>query len=301
MTKRRILEGIREKNLQATLLFVDFFKTLGSIHRGKMEQILLAYGLPKETVAAVMMLYKNTKVKVRFPDGDRDYFDSVAGVLQGDALTPYQFIICLDYLLRTSIDLMKEKCFKLAKERSRRYPSQAITGADYADDIAPSANTPTKAESQLQSLERTPGGVGLPVNSDKTEYMGFNRRSDISTRKGGSQKLVEKFTYLENIVLSIENDINTWLAKAWTAIDWLTVIWKSDRADKIKCCFFPSSGRINTAIWMYHMDANKTYGEKAWWQLHKNAVSCIDKIQEEAPHKTAAIRSPTTHHKNYPS
>ena len=67
-----------------------------SIHRGKMEQILLAYGLLKETIAAVTILYKNTKVKVRSPDGDTEYFDIVAGVLQGDTLAPYLFIICLD-------------------------------------------------------------------------------------------------------------------------------------------------------------------------------------------------------------
>ena len=53
-----------------------------------MELILLANGLPKETIAAIMIQYKNTKVKVCFPDGDTDYFDIVAGVLQGDILTP---------------------------------------------------------------------------------------------------------------------------------------------------------------------------------------------------------------------
>ena len=73
LTIRRILEGVRSKNLQATILFVDFAKAFDSIHRGKMEQILLAYGLPKETVAAIMMLYRNTKVKVRSLDGDTDY------------------------------------------------------------------------------------------------------------------------------------------------------------------------------------------------------------------------------------
>ena len=52
LTIRRILEGVRAKNLQATLLFVDFTKAFDSIHRGKMEQILRACGLPKETVAA---------------------------------------------------------------------------------------------------------------------------------------------------------------------------------------------------------------------------------------------------------
>ena len=44
-----------------------------------------------------MMLYKNTKVKVHSPDGNTDYFDIVAGVLQGDTLGPYLFIISLDY------------------------------------------------------------------------------------------------------------------------------------------------------------------------------------------------------------
>ena len=62
-----------------------------------------------------MMLYSNTKVKVHSPDGDTHYFDIVAGVLQGDILASYLFIICLDYVLRTSIDKMKENGFKLTK------------------------------------------------------------------------------------------------------------------------------------------------------------------------------------------
>ena len=105
-----------------------------------MEQILLAYSLLKETVAVIMMLYRNMKVKVRSPDGGTDYFDIVADVLQGDTLAPYLFIICLDYVLRTSIDRTKENSSKLTKERSRRYPAQTIMDADYADDIALLAN-----------------------------------------------------------------------------------------------------------------------------------------------------------------
>ena len=70
LTIRRILEGVRPKNIQATLLFLDFTKAFDSIHRGKVEQILLAYCLPKETVAAKTILYRNTKVKVRLPEGD---------------------------------------------------------------------------------------------------------------------------------------------------------------------------------------------------------------------------------------
>ena len=134
------------------------------------------------------------KVKVRSPGGDADYFDIVAGTLQGDTLAPHLFIICLDYVLRMSIDLMKENGFKLTKERSRRYPAQTNTDADYADDLLLLANTPTLAETLLHSLGRAAAGIGLHVNVDKTEYMCFNQSGNISTLK--SLKLVDKFTYL---------------------------------------------------------------------------------------------------------
>ena len=62
------------KNLEATFLFIDFSKAFVSIQRGKMEQILLAYGLPKETVAAIMIFHKNTKVNDCSSDGDRLWF-----------------------------------------------------------------------------------------------------------------------------------------------------------------------------------------------------------------------------------
>ena len=67
---------------EATLLFVDFSKAFDSILRGKMEQILLAYSLPKETVTVIMMLYWNTKVEVRSTDIETDFFDILARVLR---------------------------------------------------------------------------------------------------------------------------------------------------------------------------------------------------------------------------
>ena len=122
-------------------------------------------------VTAIMMLYRNTKVKVCSPDGDTDYFDIVAGVLQGDTLASYLFIICLDYVLRTSIDKIKENSFKLTKERSGMCPAKTITDADYDNDIALLANAPAQTETQLHSLEQATADIGLHVNAHKTEYM----------------------------------------------------------------------------------------------------------------------------------
>ena len=128
-------------------------------------------------------------VKVHSPDRDTEYFDIVADVLQGDILSPYLFIIYIDYVLRTSIDLMKENSFYLAKEKSIRYPAQTITNADYADDIALLANTPSQAETMLHSLGQAAAGIGFHVNADKTEYMWFNPKGDNSTLKGRRLKL----------------------------------------------------------------------------------------------------------------
>ena len=100
-----------------------------------------------------MILYKNTKVKVRSLDRDTKYFDIVAGALPGDTLAPYLFIICLDYVLRTLIDKIKENGFELTKKRSRKYPAKIIIDVDYADDIAILANTPIQAKTLLHSLE----------------------------------------------------------------------------------------------------------------------------------------------------
>ena len=161
-----------------------------------------------------MILYRNIKVKVRSPDGDTDYFDIVAGVLQIDTLTPYFFIICLDFVLRTSTDKIKENGFERIKKRSRRYPAKTITDVDYADDIAILAKTPAKTETLLHSLERAVAGIGLHVNAHKMEYMCFNQTGYISTLRGSSLKLVDKFTYLGSSVSSTEKDIDTRLAKA---------------------------------------------------------------------------------------
>ena len=136
---------------------------------------------------------------------------------------------------------IRENGFELTKKRSRRYPAKTITDADYADDIASLANTPNQAETLLHSLERAAAGIGLHVNAHKTEYMCYNQTGDISTLDGTSLKLVDKFTYLGSRVSSTEKDIDTRLTKAWTAIDRLSIIWKSDLTDKRKCSFFQAA------------------------------------------------------------
>ena len=67
---------------------------------------------------------------VHSSDGDTDFFDIVAGVLQGDTFALYLFILCLGHVLRTSIDLIKENGFILKKARSKLYPAKTMINTD---------------------------------------------------------------------------------------------------------------------------------------------------------------------------
>ena len=147
--------------------------------------------LPKENVTALMMLYKNTKVK--------DIFDIVAGVLQGDTLAQCLLISNLDNAIQTLIDLMKENGFTEKKARSRRYQAQTIMDVDLADNGALLVNT---FKSLLQNLEKAAGGRDLYVNAEKQRTSVSITIKQETTLRGRSLKLVVKFSCLGSSVSS---------------------------------------------------------------------------------------------------
>ena len=105
--------------------------------------------------------------------------------------------------------------------------------------------------------------------------MCFNQTGEISSLNGGSLKLLDKFTNLGSSVSSTETDINTWLAKAWTPIDRLLEICKSDPTDKMKRRFFQATVvsilQYEGTIWTLTKRTEKTLtpttqenGEQHW-------------------------------------
>ena len=259
LTIRRILEGIKSKNLPATLLFIDFSKAFDSIHRGKMRGILSVYGTPKETVNAIMMLYHNIRM-VRSPDGDTDFFNITAGVLQGDTLAPFIFIICLDYVLRKALDKNLDLGFTLTKQKSRRHPAKTITDADYADDLAVLADYLKDATSLLHSVETTAREIGLYVNADKTEFICLNQDTSDGMKSLNGKKIsqVDNFKYVGSCIVSTEHDIDIRLKKAWGALNGMSVIWKSNLPDDLKRNIFRAT-----------VESVLVYGSITWTLISK--------------------------------
>ena len=151
-----------------------------------------------------MILYKDTSAMVRSPDGDTSLFDIVAGVLQGDTLAPFLFIIALDYVLH--VDKMKELGFNLAKYKSRRYPAEKITDIDYADDLAITSDNLQNATKLLHSIEEAAQETGLCINLKKTEFMIYNVEGQMSSLRS-KIKNVSSFVYLGSNINSTNKDI----------------------------------------------------------------------------------------------
>ena len=109
-------------------------------------------------------------------------------MLQGGTLAPFLFVICLDYVLRISVDKCNEYGLTLELARSRRFHTEKITDADYADDLAILSYNSYNAKKLLHILEKSAAFLGLHVNAAKTEYMCYNRDGSIETELNPSQK-----------------------------------------------------------------------------------------------------------------
>ena len=97
---RRIMEGFQDYQLPLTVTFIDFKKVFDSINWKAMFAVLRHYGIPEPLVNAIGALYNNSKSAVVVDGNISDSFEVSTGVLQGDVLAPFLFIILVDYLLK---------------------------------------------------------------------------------------------------------------------------------------------------------------------------------------------------------
>ena len=200
---RRITEEIQIAYKKTSIVFVDFSKAFESINRNVMLHILHIYGLPDKIIARIKTMYDNPDTFVLSPDGATDSFFTTNGILQGDTLAPYLFVIVVDYILCISLDPVNNHGLTLQERRSTHHPSKPITDLDYADDIALLSDQINNVEILLQSLETPAHKVGLTMNSTKTECMLLNEESpgnEIHTLNGTSLNTVDDFKSLVSCI-----------------------------------------------------------------------------------------------------
>ena len=169
----------------------------------------------------------------------RNIFDIMAGVLQGDTLATYLFIIVVDYCMKLTLENHPDIGFTLKPARSKRHKAIKLADIEFADDIALLANSAIDAQTLLQTVEEIAASVGLKMNESKTKYMTEgNIEGNITSLNGENIEKVEDFVYLGSKIRASESDIDARKAKAWAACHKLKQIWKSDLRKAIKVRLF---------------------------------------------------------------
>ena len=91
-------------------------------------------------------MYKDTYSKVTTPDGETETFQITKGVLQGDILAPFLFVITLYYAMRKAIDGREaEFGLKIIQRQGRRHPAIQLTDINYPDIICTTRNRTSSA------------------------------------------------------------------------------------------------------------------------------------------------------------
>ena len=185
--------------------------------------ILSVYGIPPRLRNAVMALYYGAKVVVTTTDGEADPFDPSAGVLQGDTLAPYLFVLVVDYVRFAIPDdshgFIISPCVGTHSRTSS--PAGELSDLDFADDIVLLSYNHEDAQALLTSVEQEVVTVSLKINHKKTEYMlvgDFRADPGLIVIEGPIAK-TNDFKYLGSRVVSSKRDFEVRRAQAWQACE----------------------------------------------------------------------------------
>ncbi|MCP4493068.1 MAG: hypothetical protein GY820_38085 [Gammaproteobacteria bacterium] len=233
--------------------------------------ILRVYGIPHEIVQLIERLYDDTIAQVITEDGLTEAFLILAGVMQGDILAPYLFIISIDYILTKAME-GNDFGFTLHQQRSRRYPAVKIADADFADDLALITDTIAEAQRFLLSLEDLANSIGLHLNESKTKYLITPNcePGPITTKSGEELKEVKDFLYLGSWISSSEHDFEVRKAKAWAACHQMKKIWQSSMRRDLKIRLFQAT-----------VESILLYGAETWTltkSLSKRVDGCYTRM-----------------------
>ena len=232
---RCIIDDCRTRQISASIVFVDFRKAFDSVSHGQIPRVLALYGVPEELIAAVMDLYQGTTTEVIITHRNMDTFNTSSGVLQGDTLAPFIFIIMLDYVLRHS--LSDEDSYELVPRRSRRLAAVPLAALAYADDIALICRDPAAAQRTLARLHEHGLSVGLRISAPKTEVLHIGSKDaaqPLTLPSGETIKACTDFKYLGVQILSAEQLWSERRRLAWVAARKLRPLFNSGAADELK-------------------------------------------------------------------
>ena len=242
------LQILIERYSSFVAVFVDFTQAFPSVTHAALRESLQSWLVPDNMINAILQCYSNHTVVIKLPSGDVSYTVET-GVLQGDTLAPYLFVLLLDSVMHASIDPtlglplvpVTSGTARTAALRKDTDTQRFLTDMSFADDICLISPTCAQAERQLQRLQEMARSVGLEMNfkAGKTEYVCVRCDPKPISSIDGTLLVVNKtYTYLGTMPFDVEAAFKSRVKKAWFAVHKLDAIWKCPSVPvDMKCRF----------------------------------------------------------------
>ena len=271
---RIIIEQSLEWNTSLFLNFVDFEKDFDSLDRDVLWNLMAHYGIPQKFINIIRNSYNNMQCRVIHEGKLTESFDVKTGVKQGCLLSPFLFLLAIDYIMRESTE---------GKRNGIQWTMwQQLDDLDFADDIALISSTQQMQE-KTSLLAETSIKLGLRPNESKTKVMKINaKRKQPIKIKDTNLEEVEEFTYLGSIV-NIEGgtdaDVKNRINKARVIFNILGKVWSTKNISRgIKMKIFNSNVKF---VLLYEAET---------WRTTKAMLSKIQRFINYCLRKIMSIR-----------
>ena len=223
-TIRNIIEQSIEFQRPLLINFIDFKKAFDSIHRESLWKTARTYGIPEPFINIFRNIYLNSSCCVKTDIGNTEFFDIVTGVRQGCTLSPFLFLLAIDFVMR---EAMNDPDLGIKWNNK-----SCLTDLDFADDIALLANTKESLQKMTTKLEVAASHVGLRINSEKTKVMQLGNANTSTEITVGCQPIeeVKQFTYLGSVLSNdgnTEAHVNCRIGKASAVFQRLRQVWSA--------------------------------------------------------------------------
>ena len=260
-TLRIIMEQSLEWNSPLIVNFIDYEKAFDSVDRTTMWKIMRHYGIPEEMVNLIAKMYEGTSCSVLHEGQLTESFEVKTGVRQGCLLSPFLFILAIDWLMKETTSGRRNGI--------QWTPWTQLDDLDFADDLALLSHTTRQMQAKTTELNTLSGSIGLNIHPEKSKVLKVNSPGrEAIVIEGKTLEEVESFVYLGSIMDKkggTEADIKSRIGKARSAFTSLNKIWK-DRQISL---------RTKLRLYNSNVKAILLYGCETW----NTSQTCMKKLQ----------------------